>query len=93
MFIHTKHDKYHCARAEQRRDGVHLFDELGKLIVILATHGAVKSTEGGEVTVVEQPEGTNETPVGKPGQIYMIREDGTPGWVDPPWDKRKDGVK
>ena len=47
-----------CARAEQYADGVHLFDENGDLIVILASPEDIRAVEGGGITVIEQPQPT-----------------------------------
>jgi hypothetical protein len=58
MNVTTSIGPHECARAERHKDGVHLFDENGELIIILASPEDIRSVEGGEIVVVDKPEPT-----------------------------------
>lgn len=58
MIITTGANIYKCATAEKHADGVHLLDEHGELIVILASPEDIRSVEGGEIVTVEMPKPT-----------------------------------
>lgn len=58
MIIRMGHRVYECTTAEKYKDGVHLFDENGKLLIILGSPEYITSVEGGEIIVVEEAEPT-----------------------------------
>lgn len=53
MKIYMNPEVYECAMAEQHKDGVHLLNEDGSIIVIIASAGDIDAVEGGEITIVD----------------------------------------
>ena len=55
MKVYMNPEVYECARAEQHKDGVHLLNENGSIIVIIASAGDIDAVEGGQIIVVDSP--------------------------------------
>lgn len=60
MIVHTEKNAYECATAERYLDGVHLLDDDGNIILIVAQPNRIKNVECGEITVIEKPDPSEE---------------------------------
>ena len=58
MNITTSAGTHECAKAERHKNGVHLFDENGELIVVLESPEDIRSVEDGEIIIVDYPNPT-----------------------------------
>lgn len=58
MNVTTSIGPHECTRAERHKNGVHLFDENGELIVILESPEDIRSVEDGEIIIVDYPDPT-----------------------------------
>ena len=59
MKITTIYGEQNCAGAQQRNNGVFLFDENGSVIICIEDATDILHIDGGEIVVVETPEPTN----------------------------------
>ena len=60
MLINTRFEDIECARAEQHKDKLYLYDEHGDIMFIFDRSCKIIGVEDGEIIVIEAPEPTFE---------------------------------